>query len=208
MMNRTLVQRVRRQVIGKRVGLDSYYGITEHTTDRLVLESPPHANRKAGYTFATVGGTLLLLSLSLFCISYISSMGELGPFLMGMICSWPFGVLGGVAIIGGLAIAKTINTITIDAHEQKITYMQKSRRARTQHIDFAEVDRVRLSWQRFVPPGIFVRPRQIAVVELLTNDDDVWVVDSATDPTVLVPIATALAEMVGVKLEQVLESTE
>lgn len=202
------MRRTRRQVIGKRVGLDSYYVITEHTADRLVLESPPHANRKAGYTFATVGGALLLLSVSLFCVSYISSMGELGPFLMGMICSWPFGVLGGVAIIGGLAIARTINTITIDSHEQKITYMQKSRRARTQNIAFAEVDRVRLSWQRFVPPGIFVRPRQIAVVELITNDDDVWVVDSSTDAAALVPTATALAEVVGVTLEQRLEHAQ
>lgn len=197
-MSTTLPRQARRQVLGKRMGLEPYYTVAESTDTRFILRSRPGANVRAGRIFMGCGSLLALLSISLFCLSYTSSMEDFSAFFSGMILAWPCGVVGGLGVIGGLAIAKTVNTITVDASTRTITYMQKARRERTQVLSFDQIASVRLSPQLFTPPGFIRRPQYIFVLEFVTHEDNSWLIDSAMDSDVLLPVAEAIEKLVPV----------
>ncbi len=189
-----------RQILGKRMGLVPYYPIVEQNDTQLILRSRPGANAPAGRLFMGCGAALALLSITIFCLSYASSMEDMGAFFSGMILSWPCGVIGGLGIIGGMAIAKTVNTITVDTESRTITYIQKARRERQQRVAFDQVAYLCISRQRFTPSGLFQQPRTIAVLEFITTENIAWLIDSAVDPEPLEPVAELFASMLGVQI--------
>jgi hypothetical protein len=194
--------RAHRQMLGKRMGLTPYYSIAENTASRLILRSQPGANARAGYIFAGCGSILTLISISLFCLGYTSSMDDFSAFFSSMLLSWPCGVVGGLGVIGGLAIAKTINTITIDTNERTIIYSQKARRERTQMLDFDQIAYLRMSTQAFYPPRFVRRLHTIAVLECITDEQHAWLIDSASDVEAIEPVADALCQILAVELRR------
>ncbi len=207
-MSETDLRGLQRQVLGKRMGADPYYVIEEQRAERLLLRSRPDANHRAGRTLAGCGGTLLLLSMVLFIITFISSWEQFGAFFTGMILSWPCGVVGGVAIIGGLAIARTVNTICVDAAARTITYTQTSRRERRQVMPFDAVRTLRLRTQQFVPPGFIRRPQRVVVLEFVTHEGHVWLVDSAAERAPLAALAVAFGACLGLAIDNGLDEDE
>jgi hypothetical protein len=201
-MTETPTPYAKRQILGRRLGLEPYYTVEEQTDTRLLLRSRPDANRRAGRKFAGCGTTVLLLSLTFYCISFVSSQGQLGPYLTGTICALPFGIIGGVGLIGGLAIAKTVNTITIDKDERQVIYTQKSRRERTQRLGFDQITRVRLRTQRFNASFFLRREQPIRVLLLVTDADQEWVLDSSVEDEHLLPLAQRIAGLLDVPLER------
>jgi hypothetical protein len=193
----------RRQVLGKRMGLTPYYTITNHKpATYLLVQSRPKANARAGYIFMAVGALLSVISVSFFCVGYASSSNveQMGPLLGGMFCALPFGVVGGLGLIGGLAIVKTINTITVDSEAQTGVFHQKARRERKQTLQFDQIARLRLATQSFAPPGILQNPRPVAVVEIITDEEHTWLVDSAEQVEDIMPIAEAMADVLHMPL--------
>lgn len=178
------------------MGLEPYYTIADHTGSYLELRSRPGANAPAGRVFMGCGGALLLLSIAIFCMSFSSSRESFGAFFSGMLLSWPCGVVGGLILIGGTAIAKIQNTIKVDTATRTITYLQKARRERQQTLDFDQIAEIRMSKQLFTPPGVFRQKRPVVVLEFVTDEGNVWLIDSAVESQSLVPLALAFAEIV------------
>ncbi len=201
-MTETATRYAQRQILGRRLGLEPYYTVAEQTDTHLRLQSRPEANQRAGRIFTGCGTAVLLLSLTFYCISFISSQGQLGPYLTGTICALPFGVIGGLGLIGGLAIGRTVNTITVDGEEQHIVYTQKSRRERMQRLGFQQVDHIRLRSQLFNTSFFLRREQPVRVLLFVTDNSEEWVIDSAVDEESLLPLAQTLAAMLNVPLER------
>jgi uncharacterized integral membrane protein len=202
MTESSVSRRAHRQILGKRMGLTPYYTIVEQNDTQLVLRSRPGANAAAGRWFMGCGGALALLSVTVFCLSYATSMEDMGAFFSGMILSWPCGVIGGLGVIGGMAIAKTTNTIIVDTPTQTITYIQKARRERKQVVSFEQVAYLCLSYQPFTPTGLFQRPSETVVLEFITTENIAWLIDSAAEPAPLEPLAALVATMLGVQIQR------
>lgn len=208
-MTETTPRYARRQQLGKRMGTEPYYTIAEHTDNLLVLRSRPKANVNAGRMFIAVGGILILVALAFFCVgmsTYLQGV-NIGLFLVSSLASAPCGVVGLLGVIGGLAITRTTNTITVDMDTRTITYSQKSRRERQQFLDFDQIAYLRLSTQPFSSAFFFKRPQPIAVLELITNENVPWLVDSAADASSLEPVAEALSSLLDVEVRRNLDAS-
>lgn len=195
--------RIPQQRLGRRPGIEPYYTIAEQTATRLVLQSRPDANRRAGYAIIIRGGALFGLAL------LIIVSGFMGGALMpgGSFATLAFvvvigGILGGLGfrrIIGGVAVASTTNRITVDADAGAITYAQVNRvaRERTQALPIAAVEQLRLRSSVLIRGGMVSRRDPIVVLELVTSSGTAWFVDSAADRSALEPAATGLAAVLG-----------
>lgn len=210
-MSESTPRRARRQRLGMRLGPEPYYALAEHTGTRLVLESRPEANKPAGYLLMARGAIFALVALFALCVSLITLVQNIddavGVVVLSTVCA---GLLGGLAfsgLVGGWGIASTRNTIVADASAQTVVYTQRNRvlrqtRERTQTLPFAHIVGVCLRPRPFLTSGLRRRREQIMALELVTDDQQVWVVDSARDPAALMPTATALATVLGLELKQ------
>ncbi len=204
--------RIRRQRLGLHPGTEPYYAITEQRDTRLVLQSHPGANVRAGYRFMARGVVLLLLGLLFFCLNYMA-LGEQaeGAFLSVAFGTIVLGVLGWFGLsglVGGWAIASTANTITLDTTADTLVYTQRSRvlrqiRERTQTLHLAQVARLQLRPRIFKPAGVLQRARSIVALEFVTDEGHVWLIDSADNPAALQPATTAFAQILGMDVETV-----
>ncbi|NJP06752.1 MAG: hypothetical protein HC837_14600 [Chloroflexaceae bacterium] len=193
----------RRQRIGLRPSLEPYYTITEQTDQRLVLSSRPRANARDGQTFMGCGALLLLVTLMIFCSSYVTGTEDVFAALAGMVVALLCGIPASLGLFGGYAIATTRNTITVDAQERVIIYAQRNRvaRERTQTVPWERVRRFRFRPGRFAPPGLIQRKRWIAVLEMVLVDDDAWLIDTAMDLNALLPTAEAFVNLLQLELD-------
>jgi hypothetical protein len=213
-MKRPPPDQTKRQIIGKRVGTEPYYVIAENTDTLLRLHSRPEANVKAGRIFMGVGAALVLLSMALFCIglsSYVEGMGSIGPFALSAMASAPCGIVGFLGLLGGMAISGTTNTITVNTETRTVAYTQQSttlihskqsKNERKQILDFEDIAALRLGSMSYKPAFFLSRPREIAVLEFLTSEGKAWVIDSAASADSLEPLATSLADIVGVGVQR------
>lgn len=203
--------RIRRQRLGLRPGTAPYYQITEQTESRLVLQSQPGANARAGYRFIARGVVLLVLGLIFFCISYSNLAADAeNAFLSVAFGTVVLGMLGWFGLnnlVGGQAIATTVNQITLDTAAQTLVYAQRSRvvrrvRERTQTLQLDQVARLRLCPRSYRAPGMGQRVQSITALEVVTDEGYPWLVDSATDAAALAPTANALAALLGKPVER------
>lgn len=197
-------RRARRQLLGKRVGVDPYYTIAETTPTYLELRSRPEVNTRPARTLMGVGGGLVVLATTIFCISIMIGGQSAGTwsFLVGAVFSWPCALVGGIALIGGMALSRTVNTLIVDPKERTITYIQKAKRERQQILDFDQIAHLRIRKQRVNTAFIIQRVQVVAVLEFVTNDNFPWVIDSAADPESIEPVASAIAEIMQVEVKR------
>lgn len=203
-MSEKSLRRARRQVLGKRVGVEPYYTIAENTATYLELRSRPEVNLKPARMMMGVGGSLVVLAIAVFCISILVGGQSAGTwsFLVGAIFSWPCALVGGVALIGGMALSRTTNTLIFDPTDRSITYIQKSRRERQQILDFDQLAHLRMRKQAVNTAFIIQRVQIVTVLEFVTNDNFPWVIDSAADSESLEPVASAIAEIMQVEVKR------
>ncbi|MCG8353351.1 MAG: hypothetical protein MI924_36765 [Chloroflexales bacterium] len=206
-MSETTRPRARRQVVGRRPGLTPYYFIAEQTQEHLVLQSHPDANKRAGYRVMARGGAFLLLALLIFCLGVISGAqlpgGSFGSIAITTLVGGFLAGLGFLRFTGGLAVASTANQITVDAQERTITFIQTNRiaRQRKQTLGFEQVARLRFRPRFFITTGLLSRRYRIMGFELVTTDDEVWLIDSAVAPDALEATAVALATLLEQDIE-------
>ena len=180
------------QRIGRRLGLEPYYTVAEQSELRLRLESRPTANQSVGrLTIAT--GLLLLLVGLIIAISGLLSATTGSGFTVVAFAAVLAGLIGGFGyqrMIGGYAILTTQNSISCDAESGTITFRQCSRvgRGRAQRLFFAQVSGLQLRRRPLLAGGVLRRIEPIVVLELLVADQ-IWIVDSATDPEALRPVS-------------------
>lgn len=210
-------RRVRRQRLGMRPGLEPYYAIVEHTPTRLVLRSQARANARVGYIFMARGAVLGLLALFGFCAGYFALVQNgadaLGAVVLATLCGGVLGGLGFAGLVGGWAIASTTNSITVDADTRTIRFAQSSHvlhraRERTQTLYFDQIARLRLRSITFLPPGFLRRKRQIVALEMVTDEQYAWLVDSAAERIALQSTAAALSEVLGLEVQPEMEPGE
>lgn len=194
-------RRIRRQALGLRPGLEPYYLIHEQSTTRLVLHSRPRANAGAGRLFGGCGAVLALLSLCVLSGSYTEAE-DFNSVLAGLIAALPCGIVGSLGLIAGLAIGTTSNTITVDTEQRTLVYSQSNRLARTRnqtlHLD--QIAHLRLQSRSFKPPGPFRQPRSIVALEFVTNEEFVWLVDSAAEAEALEPVVSAMSQLLELQV--------
>lgn len=195
-------RRIRRQRLSLRLGLEPYYALIEHTPTRLVLQSQPDANATTGRIYMGCATAIALLNPLIIFGIFFSGAQTMGALVFGIILAWPFAAIGWLGIRIGRAIATTINTVTVDGDARTIVYTQANRvnRLRSQTLHFDQVARLRLRPHWVKPPGLFRRHRQTIALEMITDEGFTWLVDSAADPSVLMPTATTFAEMLGIPL--------
>lgn len=201
-MNNPPARRIRRQRLGLRLGLELYYTIVEQTPTRLRLESRPGANARAGHTFMGCGGAIALITPLLILSLFIAGTQSIGDVVFGVLLSWPFAVIGLMGWTSGRAIATTHNSITIDRDADTIVYEQQNqvsrKRSQTLHID--QIVAVRLRLRSFTPPGLFRRPRKIVALEMVTDEEFIWLVDSTIEREAILPTAQAVSDVLGIEL--------
>ncbi|NJN68620.1 MAG: hypothetical protein HC884_18885 [Chloroflexaceae bacterium] len=215
MEGKTSRDRTKRQIIGKRLGLEPYYVIAENTDTRLRIHSRPDANVKTGRLFMGVGAVLVLFSMALFCVglsSYVEGMRSIGPFALSALVSAPCGIVGFLGLLGGMAIGRTVNTITINMETRTVAYTQQSKtpihskqakNERKQILDFADITALRYTSLSYKPAFFLSRPHQIVVLEFLTRDGTTWTIDSAVSVASLEPLATAFSSVLGVEVQPI-----
>ncbi len=202
----------RQQIIGRRPGLEPYYAIAEQSSSRVLLQSHPRANTKAGGGIAVRGAIMVVLAILLLYMGFVSSApgagGGLGVLLVLLIIGGVLGGMGVVRIVGGLAVATTENIITIDAEQGVIEYTQTNRiaRPRTQTLSFGSIGRLQLRPRLFVTAGWLSRRYRIVALELVTDKEQIWLVDSAVSLEAITPAANALATILDRDIE-VVEAT-
>ena len=184
------------QRIGRRLGSEPYYTIAEHSELRLSLESRPAANQSVGRLTVVTGLLLLLIGL-IIAVSGLVSAATGSGFAVAAFAAVLAGLIGGFGyqrMVGGYAILTTQNSISCDQESGTITFEQRSRvgRDRAQRLFFAQVGGLQLRRRPLLAGGVLRRIEPIVVLELLVADQ-VWIVDSATDPEALRPTAEALA---------------
>ncbi len=208
-MNNPASHHKRRQRLGVRPGLEPYYHIDEHSPTRIVLHSHTGVNARAGYLFMARGLGLGLLAMLVFSIGFLNYVqqveGAILSVLLAAVCGGVLGWLAFTGLIGGWAIATTTNQVLIDAESQTIVYTQCSQvfrqtRTRSQTLPMAYIETLRLRSRPFYPPGIFRRKQQVTIIELVTGTGEIWMIDSAADPDILMPTATALSEVLDLPL--------
>jgi hypothetical protein len=112
------------------------------------------------------------------------------------------GALGYRQLLGGYAVLTTRNSIVADAADGALTFTQGNRVApeRTQRLAFAQIAGLRLRRRPLVVGLVLRRVRPTVALELLTRDDNVWIVDSAEDAEGLRGMAEGLSAVLGVDL--------
>jgi hypothetical protein len=196
-------KRIRRQRLGIRLDTEPYYEVAEQTDTRLVLHSRPGANTRAGRLPMGCGiGVVLLMPVIIAAIAM--SGGGVGSVVFGALIAWPFGAIGYLIWNSGRAVATTTNAIEFDAAQQKIIYTQSNRvgRPRSQTLAFDQIDHLRLRVRPFVSAGFPRRRMQVVALEMLTDEEHIWLVDSAEASEPLRPLAEALAALLDVRLEE------
>ncbi|NTV62989.1 MAG: hypothetical protein HGA65_05565 [Oscillochloris sp.] len=189
-----------RQRVGRRLGVRPYYRIVEQNDGRLVLDSLPGANRRAGYQVLAGGIVITLVAVMIIGSGIVNSL-QGGGFGVAAISAAVAGLLGNIGMrrmIGGYAILTTRNQITADANAGEISFSQRSRIGKplSQRLQLSQIDSLRLRRRPFVVGSILRRMRQIVVIELLVGES-VWVVDSAENDGDLQPLAVALNELIA-----------
>jgi hypothetical protein len=197
-------KRIRRQRLGIRLDTEPYYEITEQNDTRLVLQSRPGANAAAGRAPKGCGIGVMLLMPVIIVAVMIGGGGGVGSAVFGALIAWPFAAIGYLIWNSGRAVATTRNMITVDAAQQKITYTQSNRvgRMRSQTLAFDQIVQLRMRVRPFVPPGMLRRRTQVVALEMLTDEGHTWLVDSAETKGQIASLASALAELLGVPLEE------
>ncbi len=197
-----------RQLLGRRLGLEPYYRITAQSPNQLVLESLPRANQRAGYRLIGSGGILILLGLIIFC-SGLGGSGPMGGSGFGTLAfvtvlTAMLSGLGFLRLVGGIAVITTRNQITFDTTTGQISYTQRNRlaRERLQVLPLDQVVRLQMRPRTLITAGLLSRRYPIHCLELVSNEGQIWIIDSAADPALLQPLATAVAAVLGMTVEQ------
>jgi hypothetical protein len=189
------------QRIGRRLGQDVYYQVTEVTPERLVLDSRPELNRRAAQPIIVLGGILLGFAMILLIGGAIAAVQGVtfGAVAITVALGGLFGGLGMQRIVGGRAIRGTTNQI--EATATQIVYRQVSAGypERSQVLPVAAIQGMRLHRRPLIVGSVLRRVVPIVVLELLTEQGS-WVVDSAADPEALLPLVQALQPLVGITL--------
>jgi hypothetical protein len=195
-------KRIRRQVLGLRISPEPYYTIVDHTDTRLVLQSQSDANKGPGRAFMGCGALIMLIMPTIIIGLFMAGTQSGSDACFGALLSWPFALIGFLGITSGRALATTSNTITIDTNEQTIMYVQTNRvnRRRSQTLQLEQVAELRLR-QRWYKSPVPLRPRQrVVALEMITDEGYTWLVDSASNVSDMMPLATAMAGLLGVML--------
>jgi hypothetical protein len=189
-------KRIRRQRLGIRLSPEPYYAIAERTPTSLVLESYPGANAKAGRLPMILGVAIALLTPLLIFGIYIGSGGESGAVCFGAALGWPFAAVGFYVWTSGRAVATTSNRITVDREAQTIVFMQENKisRQRSQTLNFDQIDHLRLRSRLLVLSRFPRRSQQVVALEMVTDEDFVWLIDSAIHGDAMLPTAQVFAE--------------
>jgi hypothetical protein len=197
-------KRIRQQRLGIRLDVEPYYEVIEQTDTRLALQSRPESNAAAGRLPMGCGIGVALLMPVIIVAMTIGGGGGIGSVLFGTLLAWPFAAIGYLIWNSGRAVATTNNTITVDAEQQKIVYTQSNRvgRMRSQTLAFDQIDHMRLRVRPVVLPGFPRRRTQVVALEMVTDEGYTWLVDSAESGGPIRPVATALVEILGVRLEE------
>ncbi len=195
-------KRIRRQRLGIRLGLDPYYAIGDQTPSRLVLQSRPGSNTRAGRTPMGCGILLGLLTPLTIAIIMIQGTGSVNDAFFGVLLAWPFAAIGILIWRAGHAVATTSNTITVDSEQKKIVYEQQNRvnRPRSQTVQFEQIDHLRLRPRQLTVSDLPRRHRQIIALEFITDESHTWIIDSATDGSQLFPLARSLSALINREL--------
>jgi uncharacterized integral membrane protein len=193
---------IRRQRLGLRLDTTPYYTIAEHTDTCLVLQSRPDANARPGYVVMGCGTLVGLLTPILIMALIINGSRPVNDAFFGALLGWPFILIAVLAWNSGRALATTSNTITVDQEARTIVYVQHNRvhRQRSQTLQFDQIARLRLRLRWFKPFGLFQRRRKIAALEMVTDEDFTWLVDSAAEAADLMPTAAAMSDVLGLPL--------
>ena len=196
-------KRIRRQVIGRRLGLHPYYQIAAPAADTLTLTAHTGDNRRVGRQYM-LGGAALALVTPAVIIAFFSTGGQsFEAACFGSALSWPCATIGLLGVVSGRAIATTTNTITFDPHARTIRYTQQNRvhRLRSQTLRYEQVAQLRLKPRPVQVGNLLKRTCMITVLEIVTDEGYVWIVDSARDPAELAPLAAAVAQILDVPLQ-------
>jgi hypothetical protein len=191
------------QKLGRRIDTQPYYTIAARSADRLVLVSHPGANRRPGQVRAISGALLVLAAIVLFFSGFAWNAQALGGSFGGVLFSALLaGLLGGAGyrrLIGGIAIASTRNTLTVDLSNQSIIYTQYDRISgeRQQTLPLGTVTAIDLREQRLLSGGLLQRRLPIAVLGLQTQERNFWIVDSAAEARHLEELKAAFEELLG-----------
>jgi hypothetical protein len=188
---------IRRQRLGIRLSPEPYYAIAEQTPAHLKLESYPDANAKAGRLPMGCGIAIALLTPLIIFGLFFGGGGEPGAVCFGAALGWPFAAIGFYVWASGRAVSTTSNWITVDRDTQTIVYMQENKisRLRSQTLRFDQIDHLRLRSRTLVLSRFLRRSQQVVALEMVTDEDFTWIVDSATNVDDILPTAHALAEI-------------
>jgi hypothetical protein len=195
-------RRIRRQKLGLRLDNQPYYTIAEQTDTRLVLQSRPEANQPAGRFFMGTGIAVMLLAPVIIIAFFLISGQSVGGTFCGVGLAIPFAFVGLVRWTGGRAIASTNNSITVDTEERTLVYRQMNNvgRQRSQTLLLEQVHHLRLRQRQFRGPGFPPRTETVTALEFVTDEEFVWLVESASNAADLEPKAAALQSILGVPL--------
>lgn len=204
-MAETLMLSGDEQRVGRRLGLEPYYTLTERSELRLHLESRPTANQSVGRLMIAIGLLLLLIAL-IIAISGLVSAATGAGFAVAAFAALLAGLIGGFGyqrMVGGYAIVTTQNSISCDAESGTMVFQQRSNvgRERFQRLFFAQVDGLQLRRRPLLTGGLLRRIEPIVVLELLVADQ-IWIIDSAADLEALRPTAEALATILKQSFRQ------
>ncbi len=188
-------RRIRRQRLGRRLDATPYYEVAEHSDTRLVLRSRPDANHPIGQRSIVLG--ILLMLMTPLGILVLMAVGINAIF--GALLVWPFAAIGWVVLQSGRAVATTVNTITADRAAATIVFKQENRvgRPRSQTLQFEQAARLRLQPRRYAR-NRWQRMRDTTALELITDEGELWIVDSAADATLLHATGQALASVLAI----------
>ncbi len=203
----TTTPKARRQLVGRRLALAPYYAISEQHADYLLLNSQSGANSPAGNR--VIAGGLLLLALALFVMisggwSAFQPGGSIGLLAISMGIGGVLMGLGFVRLMGGIAIATTVNRILVDRRTGSIDFVQQNRvaRERKQTVPFEELRALRLAQRRLVSGGFLGRVYPVTVLELVLAGNSVWIIDSSYQAGDLDEVATAMSTMLDLPLQR------
>lgn len=193
-------KRIRRQVLGRRLSIEPFYTITRSEPTLLELTSRTADNQRVGRQYMIGGVAVGLLTPAAILTFFLTGSQSFGDACFGGALSWPCATVGILGFISGRAIATTSNTITFDQEAGTIRYTQQSRthRPRSQTLHYDQVAALRLRTRPVRIGTIIQRMRTISVLEILTDEDHIWIIDSANDPAALEPIAQAAEAILGV----------
>jgi hypothetical protein len=186
-----------RQRLGRRLALTTYYQINEQRDDYLQCESFANANQQAGIGILAGGAVLMLLAVVI-VFSGFSAGAQGGGFGAYAIATIIGGLLAGFGyrqIVGGYAVMTTRNTLIADGAEQELRLEQTNRIAgeRIQRIGFAQISGVRLRRRPLIIGRILRRVIQIVALEIIVDEEHVWVIDTDIEVEQLRPIAEGLS---------------